>query len=146
MAGNAMAASRRGLLAGVGGAILAGAAAPGAQDGAGADAELIELCGRFDALQRNVFSFYDGGANAIEDDEARNETQKPLVAAQMALLERIFELRAVTPAGFMARARTIWLWEEGADGLLAPENLEWPSQKMMAALVRDMVALAEARA
>ena len=67
----AVTASRRGILAGVGGVLLAGAAVQSAKDvangpGGQSDAELIGLCEAFDALQRRVLSLHPGGGSAIK--------------------------------------------------------------------------------
>lgn len=77
-------------------------------------------------------SLYVGGANQIEDEDERDRAKEPLEARQNPLLERICELRATSPAGHEARARTLATW--------APDigKGEWIERRLLSALLRDM--------
>lgn len=133
----AVAASRRGILAGIGGALLGGAAVQASQSStSGPDAELIGLCAKFDALQRRILDSYSRGANYIEDDEERREFIEPLGEIQEELLDEIVELRAVTAEGFVARAKMLRLYDQD---MFNPLNCSGWDDMMMLALIRDMV-------
>ena len=100
------------------------------------DAELISVCGQFDAIERHINSHYAGGSRKIEDDDERDLAIAPFQDAQAPLLERIIALRAATPDGYKARSRTLALWNQDAMRQIGPGHyLEY---RMLAALLRDM--------
>jgi len=138
-----IASTRRSLL---GGAAVALAAAPVGSPGNVVvppvadhhpDAALIAVCAEFDAIERHIVSHYAGGSRKIEDDEERDVAIAPFQEAQAPLLERIIALRATTPDGFMARARTLALWDLDAMRQIGPGH--YLEDRMLAALLRDMV-------
>ena len=133
--------ARRRLLATAAG--LAAALAPAAALAAASspDAELIRLCGEFDALQRRILALYPEGATPIEDDNERAEAIAPLSDAQDELLDRICALRATTPAGIKARAKTLVLFvPDKAE--CADDEGGYVDERMIAALLRDLVGRA----
>lgn len=133
--------TRRGIL---GTAAALAAAPPGMPDNVvlppvadhHADAELVAVCARFDAIERHINSHYSGGSRKIEDDEERDAVLAPFQEAQAPLLEHIVELRATTLDGFLARARTLALWDAQAIRQIGPEN--YLNERLLAALLRDM--------
>ncbi len=138
-----IAPTRRGLL---GGAVASLAAAPAGMPGSVVvppvadhhpDAALIAVCAEFDAIERHINSHYAGGSRNIEDDDERDVAIAPFQEAQAPLLERIIALRATTPGGFMARARTLALWDQDAMRHIGPGH--YLEDRMLAALLRDMV-------
>ncbi len=100
------------------------------------DAELIAVCAEFDVIERHINSHYAGGSRNIEDDEERDAAIAPMEEAQAPLLERIIALRATTLDGFMARARTLALWDLDAMRQIGPGH--YLEDRMLAALLRDM--------
>ncbi|MGI4796953.1 MAG: hypothetical protein ACRYG8_23455 [Janthinobacterium lividum] len=109
------------------------------------DAELIRLCVECDGLQARMDALYavprpDNLSNAqhIALEKARDLVEKPLADAQDPLLERICELRATTPQGQAARARTLLGWDK--DPCWTDDGC-WNSQ-LLGAIVRDLVAAA----
>jgi len=108
---------------------IAQPAAADLADGNNRDAELIALCALHDDLQRQQDAlFIEYFAKGID---VPDELLRPLHRVTPAILE----MRATTPAGFMALARTLALY--------APEMIEDPigrPQKMLAMLLRDMTA------
>ncbi len=99
------------------------------------DAELLAACGQFDALQHRVAALFDG-PDWIEDEAERDIALLPIEAAQDALLDRVCFLRATTPEGHRARAATVALFDPG---ILGKVNDGHPVERMMAALLRDLV-------
>ncbi len=137
-----IAATRRGLLGGAAASLAAtpvgapgNVVVPPAADHH-ADAELIAVCAEFDAIERHINSHYAGGSRKIEDDEERDAAIAPFQEAQAPLLERIIALRATTLDGFMARARTLALWDLDAMRQIGPGH--YLEDRMLAALLRDM--------
>ncbi len=128
--------TRRGLLGGA--AVLAVApVAPAMSAHPHPDRELIAVCAEFDAIERHINSHYAGGSRNIEDDEERDVAIAPFQEAQEPLLERIIALRATTPDGFKARARTLALWNQDAMRQIGPGH--YLEDRMLAALLRDLV-------
>jgi len=137
-----IAATRRGLL---GGAAASLAATPVGMPGNVVvppvadhrpDAALIAVCAEFDVIERHINSHYAGGSRKIEDDEERDAVIAPLQEAQRPLLDRIIALRATTLDGFMARARTLALWDPDAMRQIGPGH--YLEDRILAALLRDM--------
>jgi hypothetical protein len=136
-------ATRRGLLA-----VLAGAAAtstivaPKASSAVESpDAELIDLLAQFDALEREIYP--DGPLpQTIEAEDERDLAVAPLRARQDALLGRICSMRATTPAGWQARARSYLLWDNEMPQAIAAgdDPTAYDEDRMITALIRDMTA------
>jgi len=122
----------------LGGAMSSPAALPAA---ASPDAELIGLCADCDALQGRIDALYavpsKGLTSAQETarEKAIDIALEPLSAAQQPLLHRICDLRATTPEGRAARARTLTLWDK--DPCWTHDGC-WNSQ-LIGAIVRDLV-------
>jgi hypothetical protein len=142
--------SRRALFASGAGLALIGSAAavPSLAKGIGnddtlcPDAELIRLCAQCDALQVKIDALWQGDptrgmslADARTFEAARDLDQQPFHDAQDPLLERICDLRASTPQGHAARARTLIGWDK--DPCWVDDGC-WNSQ-MLGAIVRDLV-------
>ncbi len=111
-------------------------------EAASPDAELIRLCAKCDALQAKMDAFFEGDptrdmtvSEARTFDRARMVALKPFEDAQDPLLERICELRATTPQGHAARARTLIAWNK--DPCWTHDGC-WNSQ-LIGAIVRDLV-------
>jgi len=109
------------------------------------DAELIRLCAECDVLQAKIDALWQGDptrgmslAEARTFETARDLEQQPLSDAQDPILARICELRATTPQGQAARAKTLLAWDKNPcwtdDGC-------WNSQ-LLGAIVRDLVGVA----
>ena len=112
--------SRRALLGTGAGLALGGSAAAGisATDTASPDAELIGLCAECDALQAQIDAIWADRkthlphAEQVAIEHVRDAAQTPLLDAQDPLLQRICELRASTPQGHAACARTLLGWDK----------------------------------
>ena len=103
--------TRRTLLAGVAGAAATLAVIAPAPASENPDAELLDLLAQFDALERQIFPG-DPLPETIEAEDKRDRAVAPLRARQDALLSRICTMRATTPAGWQARARSYLLWDD----------------------------------
>ncbi|MEG3348398.1 hypothetical protein [Novacetimonas sp. GS1] len=106
---------------------------------ANTDAKLIALCHRFDAVQDEILSFYEGGLRYVEDEAERDRLIEPFEDQQAELLEAMCVLRAMTPEGHVARARTFVKWWPHALLKIGPGNC-W-DERMVGSLVRDMAAI-----
>lgn len=116
-------------------------AAPGSEAPVGLDAQLIAACLAYDALERCVDAFNDPTDPAyIEDDHARDRATAPIEAEQVPLLERICTLRAATPEGSRARARSLLLRRKDIDPAVdaAALHRSWDDRLIVAAL-RDLL-------
>ena len=105
------------------------------------DAELIRLCAECDALQAQIDAIWADRKThlpvpeQIAIEHARGDAQQPLLDAQDPLLERICAMRASTPQGHAARARTLLAWDK--DPCWTHDGC-WNSQ-LIGAIVRDLV-------
>ena len=105
------------------------------------DGELIGLCAECDALQARIDKEYTtpwehlSREQATAREEAIDAAIEPLHDAQDPLLHRICELRATTPQGQVARARTLIAWDK--DPCWSADAC-WNSQ-LIGAIVRDLV-------
>jgi hypothetical protein len=143
---NAIEPSRRALF-GAGAALLAGGALSdpafvkplpwrnGPRPPDGADAELIRLCPEFDGLERQVKSYFPGGANYIRDDNERDVFIDQLWEQQKRLLDPLIEARATTLDGFRARAATLALF---AQDMAEPDPDDDVPGQIVLALLRDL--------
>ncbi len=115
-------------------------ATPGTYAPADLDSQLIAACLAFDALERCVDAFNDPADPAyIENDDVRDRAIAPIEAEQAPLIERICALRAVTPHGRQARARSFLLWFKAIDPVVdavAPGR-SW-AERLVAAVLRDV--------
>ncbi len=108
------------------------------------DAELIRLCAECDALQRRIDALYLPQLDHLPTSEilaaegTRTRAVKPIADRQDPLLERICDLRATTPQGHAARARTLVGWDQAP---IWEEDGCWNSQ-LIGAIVRDLVGAA----
>jgi hypothetical protein len=104
------------------------------------DAELIRICDEFCALERQINDFFSNGATPLEDDKARDAAQKPLQERQSALIPQIYDFRAKTVEGAIARGKAaIADYPELAEP--GPGNVY---EVILTALLRDLIG--EARA
>ena len=69
------------------------------------DSELLDACAAFDDLERQIKEVWRLPV-PIEEEEAREAAEEPLKVLQGPLLDRICTLKATTPAGCIARARS----------------------------------------
>ena len=74
------------------------------------DAKLLTLCARFDEIERQSQSYYRGGVNHIVDDDERDAVLEPIREPLDNLAEKMTAIRAQTPEGQIARARSLLLW------------------------------------
>jgi hypothetical protein len=104
------------------------------------DRHLIELLGQFDQLEREIEAL---GASSsptfIVDDDVRDAAESVLGRRQLALLELALSIRATTPAGWRARARTLRQWDGALEPAAAADKGRGWNQRMVAALIRDVV-------
>ncbi len=101
------------------------------------DAQLLAACAAFDALERAYIAL-SGDHRAGSPEEAAVEAERDwLVTAQAPLVASMCELRAVTQAGHVARARSLTLW----DGELLKDTVD-AGACLTAALVRDLIGKA----
>ncbi len=146
--GCVVAPSRRHLVGGSILAALSGAAFAGAvvlpdlrEVAENPDGELIRLCAECDALQTRIDKEYTtpwehlSREQATAREEAIDAAIEPLHDAQDPLLHRICELRATTPQGQVARARTLLAWDKDP---IWTHDFCWNSQ-LIGAIVRDLV-------
>jgi hypothetical protein len=125
----------------LGGAVSLPVAPPAA---ASPDAELIGLCAECDALQARIDGLYApradylSRAQEIAQEKARDIAMQPFADAQDPILERICDLRATTPQGHAARARTLLAWDK--DPIWTDDGC-WNSQ-LIGAIVRDAAGVA----
>lgn len=115
-------------------------ATPGPDAPADLDAQLIAACLAFDALERCVDAFNDPADPAyIENDDVRDRAAVPIEAEQAPLMERICLLRATTPQGKRARARSFLLWHKAIDPAVdaAAPHRPW-NDRLVAAMLRDL--------
>ena len=105
------------------------------------DAELIAALAEFDAIERHVNSHFEGGANAIVDDRERDAVIVPLWETEREPLERACRMRAVTLEGLQARARTIVLEDLDLDPEVDAITEGYTNDRLIAALLRDLLAL-----
>ncbi len=131
---------RRDFLAFTAGAAASGVALPIAIAHAAdnPDAELIALCGQFDALERQTQNLGEGPAK-LEDEDARDLAVVPIEAAQKLLARRICSIRPKTPEGHLARMRTYLLWSGILDPSLDADSAPYLEDRFMGAMLRDLV-------
>ncbi len=92
------------------------------------DAELLSVCAALDATEHHRNGLFDDGM-------LTDEVNATLQAVQDRRVERICSLRAVTPQGWQARARSLMLFD---DEYLERRLVHAPD-RMMAAILRDLV-------
>jgi hypothetical protein len=103
---------------------------------AGPDAELIRLCGRYEALERDIAALYEPEDT---DDDATDEALGVIMKMMVRLVDQMEDIHAQTPAGIHARAR--------AAAVCNPEGgFSWDSDgsvpaRILAVLLRDAMAL-----
>jgi len=104
------------------------------------DAGLLAAIAAFDALQAEIDSHYCNGSAPIEDDDERDIVNDPVRDEQRPLVDVICTLRATTPEGGAARARSLAAYDPG---LLRPEGGEngYCNERLVAALLRDLAAI-----
>ncbi len=92
------------------------------------DAELLSVCAAFDATEHQRNAMFDDGT-------LTDEANAMLRAAQDRRVERMCILRALTPRGWQARARSLLLFD---DEFLERRHVH-ANDRMMAAILRDLV-------
>ena len=108
------------------------------------DAELIRLCAECDALQGQVDAVWAEDKTHLSVPEQiaiehiRDAAQQPLLERMDPILERICTLRATTPQGHAARARTLLMWDKDPCWVEA----ECWNDQLIGAIVRDLVRAA----
>ncbi len=102
---------------------------------AGDDAELIAVCLALEANERAHVTLY----KTITDDDEADLAADPLLKQEAALIDRLDGLRAVTPEGILARARTLAVMA-GHGGYCMDIGCGH-SGRMVAAFLRDALAM-----
>ena len=110
------------------------------------DAALLVALGEFDAIEHRYQSLYPGGSRHIKDDDERDAVIRPLTEAQEPILDRACSLRARTLEGILARARTIVLQNLELDPAVDAMKEGYTNDRLMAALLRDLLAMGGAKA
>ena len=109
-----------------------------AQAGDNPDAELIALCGQFDAMERQIRALYDAHTR-LEDEPALMLAVAPIEADQKLLARRICSTVAVTPEGHLARVRTFLLWSGIVNPSVRAESADYLEDRFTGAMWRDLV-------
>ncbi len=101
------------------------------------DAELLAACAVFDTLEHQVDALY-AGSGRIEDDDELQTAINAVADRQKPWFERICDLRAVTPAGWKAKARSFAAWDK--EELRTKLSEGDTSERILSTLLRDMLA------
>ena len=98
------------------------------------DADLLDACAAFDALERAYIAAGGDYAPGSPEEDASEAERERLYEAQQPLVDRICDVRAVTREGQVARARSLALWDAE---LMKPQKDTggWFTQ----AIVRDLI-------
>ena len=100
------------------------------------DAELMQTCAAFDALER-IYVATGGGHEIGSLAEAVAEAEQDRISeAQRELVTRMCDLRAATREGMAARAHSLALW----DAELLKDGDGDAGTRLTAAIVRDLLA------
>lgn len=131
-------ATRRGLMALASSAAMRPAMAVGA---AHPDAELLEACARFRALNDRHAAIYNAEYGPeFPDDDSKDAAWSIHRPQQSAALDALCAARATTLEGVVARGLTL---AEYAPDLMDPdERSDYVDDRQIMALLRDLVALA----
>jgi hypothetical protein len=100
------------------------------------DADLLEACAAFDALERASHATFRGQDCGSPEEEAAEAERERFSEAQEPLVARICELEAITREGMAARARSLALW----DGELMKPDRAYTGDRLTAAIIRDLLA------
>ncbi len=100
------------------------------------DADLLEACAAFDALERAYIAVPGNHPPGSLAEQDANDERDRLSEAQQPFLDRICELRAITREGQAARARSYALW----DAELMKDGTGDVGTFLTAAIVRDLLA------
>lgn len=136
---------RRAVLTGtaaVAAALASGTIAPAGAAPASPDAALIALCAQFDALEREYLATdfaADYGTPAADAAEAERER---IAGAQDPIIDAICASPPCTPAGAVAVARSLALWD--AELLKKSGKGHCTDDRLLAALVRGLTGSAAA--
>ncbi len=99
------------------------------------DAELLEACAAFDALERAYLATGFGYKPYSAEAEAAEIERDRISAAQKPLVARMWEMQAITLEGQVARARSYALWD--AELMKPQDDIEGLFKQ---AIVRDLLA------
>ena len=99
------------------------------------DAELLQACAEFDALEQAYLATYVPGVDDGPEWHAAEVERDRLADAQEPVADRICELRAVTREGQVARARSLALWD--AELMKPKDDI---IGQFTQAIVRDLLA------
>lgn len=130
-----MSATRRGIPAAVSTLPLVGRARA---SGPHPDAELIQLCAEYEAIEDRIRGLYEG-AVPIQDERELDRAVEPLSAEQEALLLRITRVPATTIPGLHARIRLLAI--ENPDWAGSVDDSDYRECRMIRALLRDGMLL-----
>ncbi|MGI4945584.1 MAG: hypothetical protein ACRYHQ_34315 [Janthinobacterium lividum] len=100
------------------------------------DADLLAACAEFDALEAAYRATDFAAVSYSPEAIAADAEQSRIFAAQLPLVDRMVDHRAVTRAGQVARARSLAAWKPE---LLGNGSAEDMGECLMSAIVRDLV-------
>ncbi len=129
--------SRRKLFGSTAAISLAGALPAMASQAAHPDQELIATCAAFSAADREYQAIYE----AVEDDEAACVAATAVSDAQLTpLINRMLVLRAKTPEGIAARAKTLGLYNGHGEFSLDIDHSTCAGRQIIG-LLRDVLEM-----
>ena len=103
------------------------------------DADLLAICAEFDVCERQTSIIHGTGPDCVVDDDEADVASAPFFARMYALLDRMKELRATTPAGIQARAHS--LAQHAGHGEYSFDYGETIPGRLLIYLMRDSAAL-----
>jgi hypothetical protein len=136
---------RRAVLTGtaaVAGALAAGAGAPARAAPASPDADLITFCAQLDALEREYLATDFAADYGTPADDAAEAERERIAGAQDPVVDAICASPPCTPAGAVAVARSLALWD--AELLKKGGEGHCTDDRLLAALVRGLTGSAAA--
>lgn len=143
--GGPSAARRRAVLTGtaaVAAALASGVTAPAEATPPSPDAELIALCAQLDALEREYLATDFAANYGTPADDAAEAERERIAGAQEPIVDAICATPPCTPAGAVAIARSLALWD--ADLLQKGGKGHCTDDRLLATLVRGLTGSAAA--
>ena len=101
------------------------------------DAELLSILAAFERIEKRIYPANGAGCRTIEEEDRRELLIAPLHAERRLLAARACSLHATTPAGWRARACTLFL----EDLELEPDDEAnfCIGDRLLHALIRDLL-------
>ena len=136
---------RRAVLTGtaaVAAALASGVTAPAGATPGNSDAELIALCAQLDALEREYLATDFAAEFGTPADDAAEAERERIAGAQEPIVDAICAIPPCTPAGAVAVARSLALWD--ADLFQKGGKGHCTDDRLLAVLVRGLTGSAAA--